>query len=256
MLKNNQIVASITKAKKAIEIEQIQALWSGYGMISRYLLTDSKLKTVIVKNIVFPNQNNHPKGWNTNISHQRKVKSYQVETEWYKSYSKHCNAACKVPLCFGIKQIEKEQIIVEDYKKPKYKMRVISPEINNTDYSVETYEPKALQEEILSNLTNLETYYTSNKEEYFNQLNQNKLIKEAIEIKLSAKECELMAILSVNQNQVVKREVLVKEIWEDRGVFVDRSLDTFISKLRKKFKDDASINIINIHGVGYKLEVN
>ena len=85
---------------------------------------------------------------------------------------------------------------------------------------------------------------------------QNKLIKESVEIKLSVKECELMTILSANQNQVVKREVLVKEIWEDNGVFVDRSLDTFISKLRKKFKDDASINIINIHGVGYKLEVN
>ena len=84
---------------------------------------------------------------------------------------------------------------------------------------------------------------------------QNKLIKESVEINLSTKECELMAMLSANQNQVVKREVLVKEIWEDNGVFVDRSLDTFISKLRKKFKDDASINIINIHGVGYKLEV-
>ncbi|MDD7887180.1 helix-turn-helix domain-containing protein [Flavivirga sp. 57AJ16] len=84
---------------------------------------------------------------------------------------------------------------------------------------------------------------------------QNKLIKEALEIKLSTKECELMSILSVNQNQVVKREILVKEIWEDHGVFVNRSLDTFISKLRKKFKDDPSINIENVHGVGYKLEV-
>ncbi|GAA3587588.1 hypothetical protein GCM10022396_00910 [Flavivirga amylovorans] len=84
---------------------------------------------------------------------------------------------------------------------------------------------------------------------------QSKLIKEAVEIKLSAKECELMAMLSANLNQVVKRETLVKEIWEDHGVFVDRSLDTFISKLRKKFKDDPSISIVNVHGVGYKLEV-
>ncbi|MDO5978720.1 helix-turn-helix domain-containing protein [Flavivirga spongiicola] len=84
---------------------------------------------------------------------------------------------------------------------------------------------------------------------------QNKLIKEAVEIKLSAKECELMSMLSANLNQVVKRETLVKEIWEDHGVFVDRSLDTFISKLRKKFKNDNTINIINVHGVGYKLEV-
>ncbi len=84
---------------------------------------------------------------------------------------------------------------------------------------------------------------------------QNKLIKEAIEIKLSKKECELISILGAHVNEVVKRETLVKEIWEDHGVFVDRSLDTFISKLRKKFKDDDSINIINVHSVGYKLEV-
>ncbi|WP_298532484.1 helix-turn-helix domain-containing protein [uncultured Algibacter sp.] len=85
---------------------------------------------------------------------------------------------------------------------------------------------------------------------------QNKIITDTVEINLSKKECELIAILSTNQNRVVKREILVKEIWEDHGVFVDRSLDTFISKLRKKFKDDPTINIVNIHGVGYKLEVN
>ena len=84
---------------------------------------------------------------------------------------------------------------------------------------------------------------------------QNKLVKDAIEIKLSTKECELMNMFSSQQNQVIKRDVLIKKIWEDNGVFVDRSLDTFISKLRKKFKDDTTINIVNIHGVGYKLEV-
>lgn len=85
---------------------------------------------------------------------------------------------------------------------------------------------------------------------------QNKLIKNSIEIKLSAKECDLIAMFSTNQNQIIKRETLIKEIWEDHGVYVDRSLDTFISKLRKKFKDDNTINIVNIHGVGYKLEVS
>ena len=85
--------------------------------------------------------------------------------------------------------------------------------------------------------------------------NQNKLVKDALEIKLSVKECELMHLFSTQQNQVIKRDVIIKEIWEDNGVFVGRSLDTFISKLRKKFKDDASINIVNVHGVGYKLEV-
>ncbi|WP_411765994.1 winged helix-turn-helix domain-containing protein [Winogradskyella sp. A3E31] len=85
---------------------------------------------------------------------------------------------------------------------------------------------------------------------------QNKLVKAASEIQLSKKECELLEIFIENINVVVKRDELVKRVWEDQGVFVGRSLDTYISKLRKKFKDDPTVKITNIHGVGYKLEVN
>jgi hypothetical protein len=85
--------------------------------------------------------------------------------------------------------------------------------------------------------------------------NENKLLQEAKEIPLSKKECELLEIFVANPNQIIKREELTKKVWEDNGVFVGRSLDTYISKLRKKLKDDASIQLINIHGVGYKLEV-
>ncbi len=85
---------------------------------------------------------------------------------------------------------------------------------------------------------------------------QNKLVKQAIEINLSKKECELLAIFVANPNQIVKRDELTKRVWEDNGVFVGRSLDTYISKLRKKLKDDDSIKLTNVHGVGYKLELN
>tara|TARA_R110000787_G_scaffold22308_3_gene64929 strand:+ start:2672 stop:3544 length:873 start_codon:yes stop_codon:yes gene_type:complete len=85
---------------------------------------------------------------------------------------------------------------------------------------------------------------------------QNKLVKKAIEISLSKKECELLEILVANSNQIVKRDELTKRIWEDNGVIVGRSLDTYISKLRKKLKDDESIKITNVHGVGYKLEIS
>lgn len=84
---------------------------------------------------------------------------------------------------------------------------------------------------------------------------QNKLVKEAIEISLSKKECELLAIFVANPNQIIKRDELTKKVWEDKGVFVGRSLDTYISKLRKKLKADDSIKLINVHGVGYKLEI-
>jgi hypothetical protein len=85
---------------------------------------------------------------------------------------------------------------------------------------------------------------------------QNKLVKEAIEIGLSKKECELLAIFIANPNQVIKRDELTKKVWEDNGVIVGRSLDTYISKLRKKLKDDKAIKLTNVHGVGYKLEIN
>ncbi len=82
------------------------------------------------------------------------------------------------------------------------------------------------------------------------------LVKEAEEIQLSNKECELLALFVAKPNEVIKREELTKKVWEDNGVVVGRSLDTYISKLRKKLASDASIQLINVHGVGYKLVTN
>ena len=75
---------------------------------------------------------------------------------------------------------------------------------------------------------------------------QNKLVKQATEISLSKKECELLAIFVSRPNEIIKRDELTKKVWEDNGVFVGRSLDTYISKLRKKLKEDVSIKITNI----------
>lgn len=84
---------------------------------------------------------------------------------------------------------------------------------------------------------------------------ENKLSVEAIEIALSKKEVELLTVFVAHPNKVIKREELSKRVWEDHGVFVGRSLDTYISKLRKKLRADSSIQITNVHGVGYILEV-
>ena len=77
------------------------------------------------------------------------------------------------------------------------------------------------------------------------------------EVELSDKEARLLHIFAAHQNQVVERERLLKEVWEDEGVFVvGRSLDVFVSKLRKRLQGDESIRITSIHGKGYKLEVS
>ncbi|TAE49453.1 MAG: winged helix family transcriptional regulator [Cytophagales bacterium] len=83
--------------------------------------------------------------------------------------------------------------------------------------------------------------------------NEQKLEFEEEQITLTAKETKLLSIFSTQMNQIVDREKLQKEVWEDEGVFVGRSLDMFISKLRKRLEKDEHIKLINIHGKGYKL---
>ena len=75
-------------------------------------------------------------------------------------------------------------------------------------------------------------------------------------IQLSNKESKLLKILALNANRLVDRDHLQNEIWKREGVITGRSLDMFVSKLRKKLSDDSSIKIVNIHGRGYKLEIS
>lgn len=72
---------------------------------------------------------------------------------------------------------------------------------------------------------------------------------------LTNKEAKLLKLFCLNQNQVISRDTIQKAIWEDEGYFVGRSMDVFISRLRKLLKEDPSVEILNVHGVGYKLEV-
>lgn len=75
------------------------------------------------------------------------------------------------------------------------------------------------------------------------------------DITLSKKECEILELLASQPNQIISRDTLTKKVWEDNGVIVGRSLDTYISKLRKKLKADPALKLSNVHGVGYKLEI-
>ncbi|MFP9118656.1 winged helix-turn-helix domain-containing protein [Flavobacterium sp. RNTU_13] len=73
---------------------------------------------------------------------------------------------------------------------------------------------------------------------------------------LTATETRLLLIFAVSPNETIARSRLQKEIWEDEGVIVGRSLDMFISKLRKKLELDPNISIVAVRGKGYKLEIN
>jgi DNA-binding response OmpR family regulator len=89
--------------------------------------------------------------------------------------------------------------------------------------------------------------FVFNSEEY--TISNGDIVK-----KLTKKENQILKILCNSENQVVAREIVLTAVWGQDDYFVGRSLDVFITKLRKYLKEDESVQILNIHGVGFKLE--
>ena len=83
-----------------------------------------------------------------------------------------------------------------------------------------------------------------------------KLSHQQEERKLTKRETAILKLLSENRNKVIERSLVLNLIWGDDNYFNGRSLDVFITKLRKYLKHDEDIQINNIHGVGFKLELN
>ena len=97
------------------------------------------------------------------------------------------------------------------------------------------------------------TEYKLGKFEFDTQRQTLSLGKE--QVKLTTKESELLALLCAHANDVLLRELALKSIWADDNYFNARSMDVYITKLRKHLKADPTIEINNVHGRGYKLIV-
>ncbi|MEJ1462306.1 MAG: phosphotransferase [Candidatus Sedimenticola sp. (ex Thyasira tokunagai)] len=118
------IILSATNADELFPGGTIQSLWSGYGSIDRYGLIGSKMNTVVVKHVRLPDQSRHPRGWNTDLSHQRKLHSYQVETSWYKQWAERCDNHCRIPHCLALEHQDDEVLMVlEDLDSSGYPAR-------------------------------------------------------------------------------------------------------------------------------------
>lgn len=118
------IIKKYTGASSFMEKEVVQQLWSGYGNIIRYQLEGADYKSIIIKLVHPPSNDAHPRGWNTDLSHQRKLNSYQVETSWYQQLSGQCDDTCRIPKCLGVERNGNDVIIVlEDLNESGYPIR-------------------------------------------------------------------------------------------------------------------------------------
>lgn len=140
---NRQITDTILRSSGAASMatcERIQTLWSGYGQIFKATLENiangpEKLP-VVIKHVKWPSSRHHPVGWTSDLSHQRKVRSYEVECAFYMAYATACSHHCRVPRLVAIDTHEDELLIIlEDLDAsgfPLRKYRLSSGEIEAT----------------------------------------------------------------------------------------------------------------------------
>lgn len=118
------VVLTATKARHIREIDIIQELWSGYGQLLRCTLDGGKPDTVVVKHVKLPEDTRHPRGWNTDLSHQRKLKSYHIEMAWYAGLARQCDKYCRVPKIYHVEDRPDEMLmIMEDLNEAGYPIR-------------------------------------------------------------------------------------------------------------------------------------
>ena len=118
------LILQVMGAHSVVRSEVLQELWSGYGQIIRVFLSGAQTSAVVIKRVQLPEQSAHPRGWNTDVSHERKVHSYEVETAFYQYYAQRCGNICRVPHCFGVKRLGENIIIfLEDLNVSGYAER-------------------------------------------------------------------------------------------------------------------------------------
>ena len=108
----DRFIKSTTQASGTCNQEAVQTLWSGYGSINRIELVGAQFPSVIIK-YVQPGEGEHPRGWNTDLSHERKLKSYRVETQWYdRQRNRPSPILARIPKCIGLKSEGDETLLV------------------------------------------------------------------------------------------------------------------------------------------------
>lgn len=131
----------------------------------------------------------------------------------------------------------------DDYITKPFSMEVLELKMTAILRRTEKKEVQPVQDEYQAGKTTLD---------YKNQ----RLNFGGNELKLTTKENELLRLFFERKNNILERDVALRHVWQDDSYFTARSMDVFISKLRKYLREDETLSIINVHGTGYKLVEN
>ena len=126
------------------------------------------------------------------------------------------------------------------------------------DYIIKPFSMDELRmriEVFLSRPNKLETTGNFNLGDFVFDAQNLTLVHPTSQKTLTQKEADVLKLLCQHKDRVLKRDEILKKVWGDDDYFLGRSMDVFISKLRKYLKEDERVQIVNYHGVGFRLEV-
>jgi DNA-binding response OmpR family regulator len=134
-------------------------------------------------------------------------------------------------------------------------------QVGGDDYLNKPFDSEVLLHKIKAILQRKESEKSSDSDEFefkiggfdFNSKLRHLSFKGAEAQKLSPKESKLLRMLAIHKNDLMPRELALTKIWRDDNYFTSRSMDVYIAKLRKYLKTDENVEIINIHGEGFRL---
>lgn len=124
------LVCRSTGASRTTTWTPLQTLWSGYGKIYRVALDHAEVPSVVVKMVTPPDVMDQPRGWNTDQSHQRKLRSYHVEASWYRDWNHRAAEVVRVAKCYAVEPINGgSAFVLEDLDDAGFPLRWNSPSL-------------------------------------------------------------------------------------------------------------------------------
>ena len=127
VMSDKSLLSIVEKVRKLMDAQHaeielvLQELWSGYGQLLRVRLKGASVPSVIVKLINWQEVNEHPRGWNGDFSHRRKLRSYAIESHWYQHWQPGGDPQCYLPKCWAVESTEhRMMLLLEDLDAKDY----------------------------------------------------------------------------------------------------------------------------------------
>ncbi|MEM7257172.1 MAG: phosphotransferase [Pseudomonadota bacterium] len=179
-----------------VKTESVQSLWSGFGEIFRVQAGGDRF---IVKHVLPPIDNKHPRGWDSETGTCRKLRSYAVECHWYQHYSQHCTPECRVPKYFNaITSTQQSVLLLEDLDNAGYPLRYSSLDLDTALLCVDwlAHFHASFMDYSTEGLWPVGTYWhLDTRPDEYNVMAEGPLKQQAVKLDHTLRSCQYQSLV-------------------------------------------------------------